>query len=134
MNTSIRNMNWTTGQRELQSNKVHPLTLVKYSIRTAYELQSPKQDEYNRLAGNNLEANALHSLIVFLDTDPDHILNAEQDITETINYDPYLERLNRTAGYDIVSEICAKTPERVKWEQEYLAKRANPRPLYEVKR
>lgn len=45
--------------------------------------------------------------------------------------DPILNRLNEAAGYDIVTAICTKSPERVQWEKEYLEKRKNVRPLYE---
>ena len=50
---------------------------------------------------------------------------------EVAHVDPALERLNRTAGYDIASVIVTKSDARKAWEAEYLAKRANPRPLYE---
>ena len=37
--------------------------------------------------------------------------------------DPALDRLNKSAGYDVVTAICTKSPERLAWEAEYLAKR-----------
>ena len=85
--TSIRNMNWTTGRKELETGYTHPLTLVRNTVKVAYDLQG-RHDEDTRRVGNNLEATALHSLVIFLYTDPDHILNAEQDITDTLNADP----------------------------------------------
>lgn len=38
--------------------------------------------------------------------------------------DPAMQRLNKSAGYDIVTAICTTSPERKEWEAQYLAKRA----------
>ena len=79
MNKSILNMNWTQGNRELETaTELDPLEAIAVRMSLAYELQSPKQDESNRLIGNNIEADSLHQLIEHVSTDPAHILNAEQ--------------------------------------------------------
>ncbi len=45
------------------------------------------------------------------------------DVTAPKN-DPALQSLNKAAGYDVVTAICTKSPERKEWEAQYLAKRA----------
>lgn len=45
-------------------------------------------------------------------------------IAVTPQLDSMLERLNKAAGYDVVTAICEKSPERKEWEAQYLAKRA----------
>lgn len=75
---SILNMNWTRGTRELQTaTQLTELEAIAVRVSLAYELQNPKQDEANRMIGNNIEADALHDLVEFVKSNPAHILNAE---------------------------------------------------------
>lgn len=69
------------------------------------------------------------------DVDPlasyDHLLANAPVATQTdaaymqadLTQDPTVQRLNRRVGYDIFTALATKSPERVKWEQEYLEKR-----------
>ena len=67
-----------------------------------------------------------------------NILVTEADAKAIHNYivaaeagDAYIDRLNNSAGYDVFTAMATKTPERIAWEREYLAKRGQVRPLYE---
>lgn len=81
---SILGMNRTLGTRDLETEtELTELEAIAVRVSLAYELQSPKQDEANRLIGNNIEADALHQLVEFVNRDPAHILNTEMFWLET---------------------------------------------------
>ncbi|MFZ5589606.1 MAG: hypothetical protein ACOY4M_08235 [Pseudomonadota bacterium] len=50
-------------------------------------------------------------------------LYLEQERVKSPDNDPAVLRLNKVAGYDLFGALARKSPERIKWEQEYLKKR-----------
>lgn len=73
MHTSIVNMNWTRGTRELETaTELTELESIAVRFELASTLQSKKQSDGNRAIGANIEADAFHQLIEFIDGNTSH--------------------------------------------------------------
>ena len=78
------------------------------------------------------EADAVHNYLRKMD-EADDFQNRRRAMLTRPRDDAIINRLNCNAGYDVFGAMATKSPERVQWEQEYLARRkAQTRPLYEV--
>lgn len=70
------------------SDSENALTVLE-QIATKYELsqllQQKNRAEFERIAGANMEADALHMLIEYANTDPAHVLNVETDYTTDLD-------------------------------------------------
>jgi hypothetical protein len=78
MNKSIAGMNWTTGNRELDSIPLTTLERLKVKLELAYTLQAVGQCQKNRLLGNKMEEEVLHELSEYVTADPAHIQTEAQ--------------------------------------------------------
>lgn len=78
----IFNGNWKNKwNRELDDNTPRDfMDAIDARLELANVLQAPGQDEFNRQIGREMEQNLFIEIVEFANTDPDHILNAQQDV------------------------------------------------------